>query len=314
MKVYRNIEDYTPVQNAVVTIGTFDGVHLGHNAIITRVNKIAREINGESVIITFHPHPQIVLHPDENIFVLNTVEEKINLLKGIGIDHLIIIPFTKEFASVSYINFIKGVLIHKLHVRKLVIGYDHHFGKNREGDLQHLVDYGKQYNFEVVEIKAQKVDNVSVSSTKIRKALMDGDIRTANHFLGYNYFMSGQVVDGDKLGRSIGFPTANLDVNAPYKLIPANGVYAVEVEFEKEIFLGMLNIGIRPTINGSKRVIEVNIFNFNKNIYSAFLNISFIEKLRDEIKFNGFDQLKEQLEKDRANVIKILDKKNHYKG
>ncbi|MFA5781402.1 MAG: bifunctional riboflavin kinase/FAD synthetase [Bacteroidales bacterium] len=309
MKVYRNIEDYAPVQNAVVTIGTFDGVHTGHKAIITRVKQIARETSGESVIITFHPHPQIVLHPGENIFVLNTDEEKINLLKGIGIDHLIIIPFTGEFASVSYLDFIKEVLIGKLHVRKLVIGYDHHFGKNREGDLRHLVNYGKQYHFEVDEIKAQKVDDVAVSSTKIRKALMGGDIRAANHFLGYPYFLSGKVVEGNNLGQSMEFPTANIDVKAPYKLIPANGAYAVEVEIKKEKFWGMLNIGMRPTINGSKRVIEVNIFNFNKNIYSAFLNVSFIEKLRDEIKFNGLEHLKEQLFKDRENAIKILDEK-----
>lgn len=310
MKIYRNIEDYLPVQNAVVTTGTFDGVHTGHRAIITRIKQLSRETCGESIIITFHPHPQIVLHPGENIFVLNTDEEKINLLKKFEIDHLIIIPFTREFASVSYLDFIKGVLIGKLHVRKLVIGYDHRFGKNREGDLRHLVDYGKQYHFEVEKIKAQKVDKVAVSSTKIRKALMGGDIRAANHFLGYQYFLSGQVVEGDNLGRTIRFPTANIDVKAPYKLIPAHGAYAVEVEIEKEKFGGMLNIGMRPTINGSKRVIEVNIFNFDKNIYSAFLNVSFIEKLRDEIKFNGLEQLKEQLFKDRENAIKILLHKN----
>jgi len=306
VKVYRNIEDYTPAQNAVVTIGTFDGVHTGHRAIIFRVKQIAGETGGESVIVTFQPHPQIVLHPEKNIFILNSNEEKITLLKELGIGHLIVIPFTGEFSTLPYIDFIKTILVDKLHVRVLVTGYDHHFGKNRKGNLQHLVEYGMQHHFEVEEIKAQKIKNIAVSSTNIRKALLAGDIRTANNFLGYPYFLNGQVVKGNDIGHTIGFPTANIDVKEPHKLIPAQGAYAVKVEVENKKYNGMLNIGMRPTITGNKQVIEVNIFNFNKNIYSAFLTVYFMKKLRDEIKFSGIEQMKEHLAKDKENALKCL--------
>jgi riboflavin kinase/FMN adenylyltransferase len=311
LKVYRKIEDFVPIKNAVVTTGTFDGVHTGHRVIISRINQIAKEIGGESVIITFYPHPQLVLHPEEkNIFVLNTEEEKISLLENYGIDHLIIIPFTKEFAAISYLDFIKKILIDKLHVKRLVIGYDHHFGKERKGSLQHLVDYGSKYHFEVEEISAQKIGDTEVSSTKIRKALLAGDILTANNYLGYDYLLKGCVVKGDHIGTLIGFPTANLEITDPYKLIPANGVYVVKVKFENKIYGGMMNIGMRPTVNGKKLAIEVNIFNFDKNIYSEFLNVYIIERLRDEIKFSGIGQLKEQLLVDKKTAEKILSDKS----
>lgn len=311
MKVYRKIEDFVPIKNAVVTTGTFDGVHTGHRVIISRINQIAKEIGGESVIITFYPHPQLVLHPEEkNIFVLNTEEEKISLLENYGIDHLIIIPFTKEFAAISYLDFIKKILIDKLHVKRLVIGYDHHFGKERKGSLQHLVDYGSKYHFEVEEISAQKIGDTEVSSTKIRKALLAGDILTANNYLGYDYLLKGCVVKGDHIGTSIGFPTANLEIADSNKLIPVNGVYIVKVKFENKIYGGMMNIGMRPTVNGKKLAIEVNIFNFDKNIYSEFLNVYIIERLRDEIKFSGIGQLKEQLLVDKETAEKILSDKS----
>jgi len=310
LKVYRKIEDFAPIKNAVVTTGTFDGVHTGHRVIISRINQIAKEIGGESVIITFYPHPQLVLHPEEkNIFVLNTEEEKISLLENYGIDHLIIIPFTKEFAAISYLDFIKNILIDKLHVKRLVIGYDHHFGKGRKGSFQHLTDYGSKYGFEVEEISAQKIGNTEVSSTKIRKALLAGDILTANNYLGYEYLLKGCVVKGDHIGTSIGFPTANLEIADSNKLIPANGVYVVKVKFENKIYGGMMNIGMRPTVNGKKLAIEVNIFNFDKNIYSEFLNVYIIERLRDEIKFSGIGQLKEQLLVDKETAEKILSDK-----
>jgi len=311
LKVYRKIEDFVPIKNAVVTTGTFDGVHTGHRVIISRINQIAKEIGGESVIITFYPHPQLVLHPEEkNIFVLNTEEEKISLLENYGIDHLIIIPFTKEFAAISYLDFIKKILIDKLHVKRLVIGYDHHFGKERKGSLQHLVDYGSKYHFEVEEISAQKIGDTEVSSTKIRKALLAGDILTANNYLGYDYLLKGCVVKGDHIGTSIGFPTANLEIADSNKLIPVNGVYIVKVKFENKIYGGMMNIGMRPTVNGKKLAIEVNIFNFDKNIYSEFLNVYIIERLRDEIKFSGIGQLKEQLLVDKETAEKILSDKS----
>ena len=307
MKVYKNIEDFIPIKNAVVTTGTFDGVHTGHRVIISRINKIAKEIGGESVIITFYPHPQLVLHPEEkNIFVLNTQEEKIKLLENCGIDYLIIIPFTKEFASISYLDFIKNILIDKLHVKRLVIGYDHHFGNERKGSLQHLMDYGSKYNFEVEQISAQKISDTEVSSTKIRRALLSGDITTANNYLGYEYFFRGCVVHGNHIGTSIGYPTANIEISEPYKLIPANGVYAVIVELDNLKYDGMMNIGMRPTINGKNVTIEINIFNFDKNIYSEFLNVYVIEKLRDEIKFSGLEKLKEQLLNDKKTAEKIL--------
>ncbi|NTW31293.1 MAG: bifunctional riboflavin kinase/FAD synthetase [Bacteroidetes bacterium] len=306
MKIYKNIEQNINTRNAVVTVGTFDGVHIGHQVIISRLNEIAKEIGGESVVITFTPHPQIVLRPDENIFILNTEEEKIKLLNFYKIDHLIIMPFTPEFAAVSYIDFIKDVIIEKLHAKKLVIGHDHHFGKNREGMLLHLLEYGKKFNFEVEEIKVQKINEIAVSSTKIRKALTDGDIKTANNLLGYNYSIKAKVVHGNGIGQNIGFPTANMEIENEHKLLPPFGVYAVEVEFENKIYRGMLSTGVRPTINGTKRVTEVNIFNFDKNIYSKYLNVSFVERLRDEIKFKGLDELKKQLTEDKKNVLKIL--------
>jgi riboflavin kinase/FMN adenylyltransferase len=308
VKVYRNIEDFKPAANTIATIGTFDGVHTGHHVIISRVKKLSLEMGGESVIITFSPHPQLVLHPEEkNIFILTTDEEKIKLLERQGIDHLIIIDFTKEFSTISYLNFIKDILIDKLHVKKLVIGYDHHFGNHREGQLKHLVDYGKQYNFEVEDIPAQKVEDITVSSTKIRKALAAGDISSANKFLGYNYFFSGRVIKGDGIGKTLGFPTANLEINNPYKLIPAQGVYAVKVEYKGENYGGMMDIGTRPTFNGNKQVIEINIFNFDKYIYSEFLYVSIVERLRSDIKFHGVEELKEQLLKDKLNAEKILN-------
>lgn len=309
MKVYRNIEEFRPNTNTVATIGTFDGVHTGHHVIISRVKQLSPELHGESVIITFSPHPQLVLHPEEkNITILTTDEEKINLLEQHGIDHLIIIPFTKEFAAISYLDFIKDVLIDKLHVKKLVIGYDHHFGNNREGELKHLVNYGKQYNFEVEDIPAQKVDDVAVSSTKIRKALMEGDMPTANKFLGYQYFFKGKVVKGEGIGRTLGFPTANIEINHPIKLLPGHGVYAVLVDFKGRNYKGMMDIGMRPTFDGIRPVIEVNIFNFDESIYYESLTVTVVERLRSDIKFPSIEELKVQLSKDKITAERILNK------
>ena len=309
MKVYKNIEDFRPVPGAVVTIGTFDGVHTGHHAILFRVKQLAKSINGNSVVITFNPHPQQVLHPDEkNIFILNTVEEKIKQIEKNGIDNLIIIPFTTEFASTSYLDFIKNILIDKLKVSVLVVGYDHHFGKDREGHYQHLQEYGSKYNFKVEEISVQKVEDAAVSSTKIRKALMAGDIETANKYLGYYYSINGKVVKGDGIGRTLGFPTANILPDDSSKLIPADGIYAALAEYEGKTYKGMLYIGVRSTLNENKRVIEINIFNFDKYIYSDFLTVMCIEKIRDEIKFPGLSELKEQLMMDRMKAENILSK------
>jgi len=313
MKVYKDIESFTAVKNAVVTTGTFDGLHNGHRVIISRVKQLAKESKGQSVIVTFYPHPQIVLHPEEkNINVLTSQEEKIMLFEQLEIDHLIFIPFTPEFSKLSYTEFIKNILIDKLHVRKLVIGYDHHFGKDRQGELTHLQEYGKKFNFEVEEIGVQKVGEVAVSSTKIRKALLAGDVVKASKFLGYKYFLSGHVVKGESVGRTLGFPTANIEVSDPLKLIPGEGVYVVSVEIGTDHQVGMLSIGTRPTFNGVSQVIEVNIFNFNRNIYYEALSVHFIEKLRDEVKYDSVEELKEQLLRDKQESEKVLLSKNWF--
>ncbi len=309
MKVYKDIEDFKPIHNAVVTTGTFDGLHKGHKVIIQRIKKLAAESGGQSVVVTFYPHPQLVLHPNEKyLYILNTQEEKIKLFEDHNIDHLVFIQFTPEFAKLSYTDFIKNILVDKLHVHKLVIGYDHHFGKDREGQLQHLVDFGKQFNFDVEQIPAQKIGDVMVSSTKIRKALLLGAILSANKFLGYRYLLSGRVVKGDGIGRTLGFPTANIELNDPHKLVPANGVYAIEAEVKNLRYGGMLNIGTRPTFNGVKLVIEANIFDFDENIYYETLHIRFVERLRNEIKFENIELLQEQLVKDKENSLKMLKK------
>ena len=313
MKVYKDIEEFKPVANAVVTTGTFDGLHNGHRVLITRVKQLAAETGGQSVVVTFHPHPQLVLHPNEKyLYILNTQEEKIKLFKDYKIDHLIFVSFTPEFAKLSYTDFIKNILVDKLQVRKLVIGFDHHFGKDREGQLQHLVEYGNQYNFDVEQISAQKIGDVKVSSTKIRKALLLGAILSANKFLGYKYLISGRVVKGDGIGRTLGFPTANLEINDPHKLVPANGVYVVEVEVKKKRYGGMLNIGTRPTFDGVKLVIEVHIFDFDENIYYETLTLYFFERLRNEVKFENTAKLKEQLVKDKENSLKLLTKNKDF--
>ncbi len=287
----------------VVTVGTFDGLHLGHQEIIKRMREIAREINGETVVITFDPHPRHVLHADsKGLKFINTRERKFKLLEGFGIDHLIVIPFTKDFAKNSPEDFIREFLMKKIKMKKLVIGYDHHFGNQREGNFEKLNKLGKKYGFEVEEISALYVDETAVSSTKIRNALIDGEIKLANTMLGYDYSITGIVVVGNKIGRTIGFPTANIEIEDKYKLIAAGGVYACEIEYKGKIFSGMGNIGTRPTIGINGLVTEVHIFNFDKDIYGEEIRIIFLDRIRDEKKFADLEELKVQLGKDRENV------------
>ncbi|MCC7331011.1 MAG: bifunctional riboflavin kinase/FAD synthetase [Flavobacteriales bacterium] len=307
MNIYRNINEFKAKEDVVITTGTFDGVHVGHRKIIQRVTELAKKINGESVLLTFFPHPRMVLYPEQNdLRLINTIEERVELLKETGIDHLIIHPFTKEFSRISSLDFVRDILVTKLNTRKLVIGYDHHFGKNREGSFEHLKEYGPVYGFDVEEISAQEIQQINISSTKIRNSVLIGEIKAANQFLGYHYFINGTVVEGEKIGRQIGFPTANLKVNDWYKLIPGNGVYAVKVDFEGGVYNGMLNIGTRPTINGNDVTIEVNIFNFNQEIYTKELKIEFIEKIRDEQKFDNLTDLQKQLTHDKEKALSIL--------
>jgi riboflavin kinase/FMN adenylyltransferase len=308
MKIYHGIDDFSKLDFAVVTSGTFDGVHLGHQKIFSRVREIAERHQGETVVITFWPHPRLVLHPeDESLKLLNTFEEKAALLKGQGIQHLIRIPFTKEFSQLTSEQFIQKILVDTIGTKKLVIGYDHHFGKNREGSFEQLKLNGPRYGFDVEEIPRQDVDHIGVSSTKIRKALKEGDITTANHFLGNPYSITGRVIAGDKIGRLLGYPTANIETDSKYKLIPMDGIYAVTVRHEHTIYGGMLYIGYRPTINGTKLNIEVNIFDFNQDIYGESLTIYFHKLIRGDMKFSDLEKLKEQLKSDQEESLKVLE-------
>lgn len=307
MKVYHSIDDFKKVNGAVVTTGTFDGVHIGHRKIISRLNEIASKRGGESVLLTFHPHPRMVLFPgDHGLQLITTLEEKIQLLEEAGVQNLIIHPFTKEFSRITSIDFIRDILVNTLGTSVLVIGYDHHFGRNREGSFEHLRESGPLYGFDVEEISVQDVDDVAVSSTKIRKALLDGDLETANNYLAHPYQLSGTVVHGDKLGREIGYPTANIRVDNMNKLVPANGVYACNVINNDKKMKGMLNIGTRPTVNGHTKRVEVNIFEFDEDIYGQQLVLELIAKIRDEKKFDNMDQLKERLTIDKNLAEQML--------
>ncbi len=307
MRISHSIESFAGSKNVVLTTGTFDGVHKGHRVIIDRLCRIARQIDGESVLLTFDPHPRKVIHPNEPISLLSTVEEKVDLLAKTGLDHLVIHPFTLEFSRTTSRDFIQKLLVEQLRVKRLVIGYDHHFGRNREGSFEHLLAYGSNYGFEVEEIPVQEVEQVAVSSTKIRNAISNAEVEKAREWLGYSYFISGFVKQGRGIGRTIEFPTANINPSSPSKLIPGNGVYLVKVEIldTNEDFWGMCNIGVNPTVGGSERSVEVHVFDFSGNLYNRQLRVSFLQKLRNEIKFNSLDSLKNQLNED-AEISKSL--------
>lgn len=308
MNIYHRLEDFKPLEFAVVTSGTFDGVHVGHQQILKRVNEVAKANNGESVLITYWPHPRLVLYPDDTeLRLLNTFEEKADLLREQGIDHLLRIPFTKEFSQLTSEQFIQKVLINTINTKKLVIGYDHRFGNNREGRFEQLKANSHTYGFEVEEIPKQEVDHVGVSSTKIRNSLLKGEVDLANDLLGSEYSMVGRVIKGEKIGRIIGFPTANLEIEMRHKLIPADGAYAVKVVSNRTVYNGMLNIGYRPTVNGKVKSIEVHIFDFANDIYGENLKILFVKRIRVEQKFADIEALKAQLEIDKKESLKILN-------
>ncbi len=308
MKVYTNIDEYHDVNNPIATIGTFDGVHIGHQQIIQRLKEIARKENGEVVLLTFHPHPRLVLQPENNdLRLINAQSEKEALLEHYGVDHLILYPFTREFSRLTSVEYVRDILVNALHVKKLVIGYDHQFGRNREGNFTQLLELAQTYNFEVEEIPAQDIQDVNVSSTKIRKALGSGDIETVSRYLGHAFTITGTVVEGRKFGKSIGFPTANLKIADQYKIVPLAGVYAVKVRVNGNLFHGMLNIGVNPTliVNG-KQSIEVNIFDFENDIYGQEVTVELVSRLRDEIQFETHDDLRTQLKQDKIDTLKIL--------
>ena len=308
MKIYSSIEAFTEVDRPIVTTGTFDGVHFGHRKIIKRLRQLAHESAGETVLLTFSPHPRMVLFPDDHgLSLLNTMEEKKILLEEAGIQHLIIHPFTKEFSRLSSINFVRDILVNQLNTHKLVIGYNHHFGRNREGSFEHLKEFAPVYGFEVEEIPAQLLDDVGVSSTKIRKALSSGAVAQAAEFLGYHYSISAQVVHGNAFGRSLDFPTANLQPNDELKLIPQNGVYAVWVVVQDIRYKGMMNIGVKPTFKNQKKTLEVHILGFDQLIYDSEIKVEFVQKVREEIKFENASLLHQQLLFDRDEIDKILE-------
>lgn len=310
MKIYTDLNQFQ-VERPVITIGTFDGIHLGHQKVIARLNDFARQHNGESVIFTFHTHPRLITSPNETTLrLLTTLDEKTELLEKFGIEHLIVYPFNREFANLAYHEFVEKILVEKLKTHCLVVGYDHKFGKNREGGFEYLQKCAEKYNFHIEKLDALLVDDDSVSSTKIRNALESGEIEKANQFLGYPFTLHGTVVSGNQLGRKLGFPTANIESSNKYKIIPGYGVYAVKVRLKQGEYNGMLNIGTRPTFNNNadNRSIEVNIFDFDGDIYGQEITLGFVEKIRDEQKFSGMNHLAEQLVKDRESARLILSK------
>ncbi len=307
MKVYHSLSEFTALKNAAVTTGTFDGVHLGHKKILARLNNSAKAIQGESVLLTFFPHPRMVLQPEIELKLLNTQAEKIELLRKTGLNHLIIHPFTKEFSRTTSLDFVRNILVEQVGAKKLVIGYDHHFGRNREGSFEHLKEYGPLYGFEVEEIPAQEVDDKTVSSTKIRRALAEGNMEQANEYLTYIFSLHGKIVKGEQNGHKMGYPTANLAVSENYKLIPGNGVYVIEADTESgSIYKGMCNIGERPTFNGKSRSIEAHLFNFKGNLYDEEMEFRFLHKLRDEQKFTHVETLTNQLKEDEKAARSFL--------
>jgi riboflavin kinase/FMN adenylyltransferase len=307
MKVYEKIEHFAPLKHAVVTSGMFDGVHIGHQKILQRLQTIAQKYNGESVVITYWPHPRQVLYPNQHFRLLSSIDEKVELLTKAGVDHLLIIPFTREFSERSSSEYIKEILVKRIGTKTLVIGYNHRFGKNREGSFEELTKQAPWYNFEVEEISKQMVDDTGISSTRVRRALESGDITTANSYLGRPYGLKGMVIAGDKIGSTLGFPTANLRPVFDQKLIPSDGIYAVTVQLGEDLYKGMLNVGYRPTFGGDDRRIEVNIFDFDKDIYNSMLNIYFHSQIRKEEKFSSREALIQQLYSDKQRALQLLN-------
>ena len=308
MKIFQSIDSFHSTKKTIITIGTFDGVHIGHQKIIEQLIDNARKEYCESLILTFFPHPRMVLQEKSEIQLLNTIDERAELLEKYGLDNLIIHPFDKAFSRLSPEEFVKDILVDKLNIKKIVIGHDHRFGRNRTADINDLIFFGEKYDFDVQQISAQEIQEVSVSSTKIRKALEDGNIVLANQYLGYDYFITGIVQKGKQLGRTIGFPTANIKIPENYKLIPKNGVYIVKSNFQNETTFGVMNIGTNPTVDGKRLSIEVYYLNHNSNLYGQKIKVSLVDFIRDEKKFKSVDLLRQQLEKDVATAIAFIDK------
>lgn len=319
MKIYRSIDEFQPLDNAIVTIGTFDGVHIGHQKILKKLIDCAKETGGESVLLTFFPHPRLIINPsDDSLRLINDIEEKSHQLALSGLDHLIITPFTRDFSNLTAEEYIRNVLVEKLGTKSIIIGYDHHFGKDRKGSIKDLVHNSEIFDYQVKEIAKQDIEDVVVSSTRIREALIKGDVDTANKYLGYPFELTGTVEKGDQIGRQIGFPTANLRIHESHKLIPAYGIYAVEVDIypnvpqiisgpyiETEIIekaKGMCYIGTRPTVDGMNRKIEVNLLDYNGNLYDRTIRVKFQKFIRSDIRFDTLEELQQQIKEDEHNI------------
>ena len=306
MKIYKSINEVLTPKKTIITIGTYDGVHLGHKSILEKMKNATLENIYESVVLTFFPHPRMVLQQDSSIKLLNTIDEKATLLEKFGIDNLIIHPFDEAFSNLTAEEFVKEVLVDKLNTHKIIIGHDHRFGKNRSADINDLISFGKKYGFEVEQINAKEIDEIAISSTKIRKALLEGNVKLANEYLGYPYFISGKIIEGKKIGRTIGFPTANILLSENYKLLPKNGVYVVSSFIKNELHFGMMNIGNNPTIGENEQSIEVHFFELNEDIYNENLQISILEHIREEHKFNSLKALQAQLERDKVFSLDFI--------
>ncbi len=307
MKIFKNLSDYSSNSRTFVTIGTFDGIHIGHQKVLKNLTTNAHKKNAKSVLLTFFPHPRMVLQKDIDIKLINTIDERIQLLDKTGIDTLVIYKFTKDFSKISALEFVRNILVNTLNVSKLIVGYDHHFGRNREGSFEQLEDYGYTYNFKVKKISKKEIDTIAVSSTKIRKAIANGEIEKANSYLGYHFMLTGDVVSGKNLGEKIGYPTANLHIKETYKLIPKTGAYIVKSFIDNELVFGMMNIGFRPTVSGKNQTIEIHFFNFDKNIYGQKIQVDVLHFLRQEQKFESIEDLKKQLKKDKENSLQYIN-------
>ena len=308
MKIFNNIQSYSPEKESILTIGTFDGVHIGHNKILTKLVEESKKNNLSSLIMTFFPHPRMVLQKSQEIKMINTMDEKIHLFEKTGVDNLIIQPFDENFSKIRAKEFVEEILVKKLKIKHIIIGYDHRFGKDREASVDDLKKFGLNYKFTVEEIAAQEIHSIAISSTKIRNAILKGEIKKCNEYLGRNFMLTGEVVHGDGLGKKINFPTANIEIPETYKIIPKNGVYLVKAIINSEIYFGMMNIGVRPTIGGKNKSLEIHFFNFKDNIYNKTISVEIICKIRDEEKFSSIDELKIQLKKDEQFCLKLINK------
>jgi len=308
LKIYNSVDSYKNDKKAIVTIGIFDGVHLGHSKILNRITQSALDLNCDSLVLTFFPHPRMVLDDNSEIKLLNTINEKIFLIEKTGLSNLIIHPFNKAFSELSAEEFVEKILVEKLNIQKIIIGHDHRFGKNRNANIDDLIHFGKKYNFEVEQISAQEINEVSISSTKIRNALNQGNIDLATEYLGYNYLLTGIVTKGKQLGRTIGYPTANIQIKEDYKLLPKNGVYIVKSTIKNKTIFGMMNIGVRPTVDGATQTIEIHFFDYNDDLYEQEIVVSILKRIRDEQKFESLAALKDQLALDKATSLAYLTK------